>query len=198
MEKFWNERYGQITYVYGKFPNKFFAGQLRKLQKGNILLPAEGEGRNAVYAAVKGWEVTAFDFSEEGQKKAFDLAREYEVEIDYQIQNAIEFSTSEKYDAIALIFAHFAGEDRKTLFDKLDSCLKPGGHLIMEVYSKSQIGRSSGGPKKLDLLYSKNEIKTLFPDIDFTILEETKVILNEGGNHIGEAAVIRAVGMKKY
>ncbi|MCK5210848.1 MAG: class I SAM-dependent methyltransferase [Cyclobacteriaceae bacterium] len=197
MKEFWNERFGQSEYSYGKAPNFFFTEQLNRLLKGKLLLPAEGEGRNAVYAAVKGWKVTAFDYSEEGQKKALDLAKEYEVEIDYQVQSANKFNTSEKYDAIALIFAHFAGEERQKLFHKLDSCLIADGNLILEVFSKNQLGRESGGPKNLDLLYSKDEIKALFPNIDFIILEETKVMLNEGSSHQGEAAVIRALGVKQ-
>jgi hypothetical protein len=70
----WNERYGADEYVYGKEPNGFLKEFIDNHPPGKILLPAEGEGRNAVYAASKGWEVTAFDFSEEGKKKALKLA----------------------------------------------------------------------------------------------------------------------------
>ncbi len=197
MKEFWNERFGKSQYYYGKAPNIFFAEKLKEIPKGKILLPAEGEGRNAVYATLKGWEVTAFDFSEKGRQKALDLAAEYDVEIDYQIHNAADFDATEKYDTIALIFAHFAGEEREILFGKLNSCLAPGGHLLMEVFSKNQMERTSGGPKKLELLYSREEIKALFPNIDFLILEERKIMLNEGGSHQGEAAVIQVVGVKQ-
>ena len=197
MKDFWNERFGDSEYIYGKAPNVFFVEKLRELQKGRLLLPAEGEGRNAVYAALKGWNVTAFDYSEIGKKKALDLASEYDVTINYQLQNADDFIASEKYDTIALIFAHFAGEERKLLFRKLDGSLIQGGHLIMEVFSKNQMGRDSGGPKNLDLLYSKDEIVDLFPGIEFKILEENKVLLDEGSHHQGDAAVIRAVGVKR-
>lgn len=197
MKEFWNERFGQKDYIYGKAPNTFFAEQIKKIPKGNLLLPAEGEGRNAVYAALKGWNVTAFDFSKEGKKKAQDLAKSYEVELDYQIINAADFHTNKYFDAIALIFAHFANEERKLLFEKLEAALAPGGHLIVEVFSKNQLGRESGGPKDPELLYSKGEIQSLFPNLDFMILEETKVELNEGMVHQGEAAVIRAVAQKE-
>lgn len=196
MKKFWNERFGQSEFIYGKAPNEFFVNQLRELKIGNILLPAEGEGRNAVYAAVKGWKVSAFDFSEEGRKKALQLASEYEVGFDYQILPAEEFNTTEKFDAVALIFAHFEGEERSLLFQKLEDCLKPRGKIIMEVFSKNQLGRTSGGPKNLDLLYNKDEIVALFPNIEFKVLEETKVMLQEGSHHLGESIVIRAVGVK--
>jgi cyclopropane fatty-acyl-phospholipid synthase-like methyltransferase len=197
MKEFWDERFGQKMYYYGKAPNVFYANQLIQLQKGKILLPAEGEGRNAVYAAIKGWTVKAFDFSEEGRKKALDLAASYDVTIDYQLMEASEFQASESFDVIALVFAHFAGEERKQLFEKLEKSLAPEGHLIMEVFSKNQLGRESGGPKDLELLYSKSEIQALFPNLDFLILEEMKIELDEGFYHQGDAAVIRVLAQKK-
>ena len=105
--------------------------------------------------------------------------------------------SSGNFDVVAMIYAHFAGDERKRLFTKLESSLKQGGHLLMEVFSKNQLGRESGGPKDLDLLYSKDEIRALFPKIDFNILEETMVVLDEGAYHQGEAAVIRVVGVKQ-
>jgi SAM-dependent methyltransferase len=196
MKEFWNERYGQKMYSYGKAPNAFFAQQLGQLPKGKILLPAEGEGRNAVYAAIKGWEVKAFDYSEEGRKKAMMLAENYDVEIDYELTPAMEFNSNGTYDVVAMIFAHFAGEEREQLCRKLESLLAPGGYLIMEVFSKNQLGRESGGPKDPDLLYSKDEVKGMFPSLDFIILEEAKVLLDEGVHHQGDAAVIRVLAQK--
>ena len=70
MKDFWNQRYAADEYAYGTAPNAFFKAVLDPLPPGRILLPAEGEGRNAVYAAKLGWEVVAFDQSEGGQKKA--------------------------------------------------------------------------------------------------------------------------------
>ncbi len=197
MKEFWNERFGQSIYVYGKAPNVFFAEQINQLDKGKLLLPAEGEGRNSVYAALKGWKVTAFDYSESGREKALKLAASYEVSIEYKIVNADDFETSDSFDAIAMVFAHFPTMERTRLFKKLENALAPGGHLIMEVFSKNQLGRESGGPQNLDLLYSKDEIKMLFPNLDFHILEETKTVLDEGANHQGEAAVIRVLAEKK-
>lgn len=196
MKEFWNDRFGQKTYIYGKAPNVYFAEQLNKLQKGKILLPAEGEGRNAVYAAIKGWKVSAFDYSEAGIKKAHQLAADYDVAIDYQLVTVMDFQSNDLFDVIALVFAHFSGKEREVLFKKLENALVSGGYLIMEVFSKNQLGRESGGPKDLDLLYSKDEIKSLFPSLDFMILEETKTILDEGSFHQGEAAVIRVVAQK--
>ena len=87
MNDFWNDRYSSKEYVYGTGPNQFYKEQLEKLAPGKILFPAEGEGRNAVYTAKKGWSVTAFDPSSEGRKKALLLAKKNKVQIEYQIEN---------------------------------------------------------------------------------------------------------------
>ena len=196
MKEFWDERFGDDEYFYGTEPNDFFAENIKRLTPGRLLLPAEGEGRNAVYAATLGWEVSAFDYSISGKKKAERLAAGHGVTIDYRIMEAWAFEPRETYDAIALIFAHFAGEERHTLFQKLEQCLRPGGRLIMEVFSKKQLGRKSGGPPVLELLYSVDEIREAFPNIRFDLLEETTVTLEEGGSHQGEAEVVRALGEK--
>ncbi len=197
MKSFWNERYDQKAYIYGKAPNAFFASQLVKLPKGRILLPAEGEGRNAVFAAIKGWEVHAFDYSDAAKSKAMELAKTYDVHIDYDVMEVSDFQPDKQVDVMALIFAHFAGEERVQLFKKLQDAIIPGGYLIMEVFSKNQLGRTSGGPQDAELLYSKAEIQALFPQLDFQILEETKTTLDEGMYHQGEAAVIRVLAQRK-
>ncbi len=106
MNDFWNERYATLEYAYGTEPNQFYKEQLAMLATGKILFPAEGEGRNAVYAATQGWQVTAFDPSIEGKRKAEQLASENGVSIDYQIDNYefVDFSP-ELFDCIVLIFA---------------------------------------------------------------------------------------------
>ncbi len=65
----WNERYSKSDFAYGKLPNHFLKEQLEQLPVGSILFPAEGEGRNAVFAATVGWIASAFVISEEGKRK---------------------------------------------------------------------------------------------------------------------------------
>jgi len=81
----WDQRYSSEEYAYGKKANAFFSSQLANMSPGHILLPAEGEGRNAVHAATQGWAVEAFDQSFAGQKKALSLASGFGVEIRYQV-----------------------------------------------------------------------------------------------------------------
>jgi hypothetical protein len=53
MKSMWNDRYGKIEFAYGEQPNNFLKEQLIKIPAGTILFPAEGEGRNAIYAATQ-------------------------------------------------------------------------------------------------------------------------------------------------
>lgn len=110
---FWNERYAEKEYVYGTQPNVFFKEQLDQLVAGNVLLPAEGEGRNAVYAALQGWDVVAFDISTSGKVKAMQLSAAQKVVVDYQVTSVLDFKTDIKFDTIGLCYTHFPVEIRK-------------------------------------------------------------------------------------
>src|SRR5438045_8268388 len=101
----WNERYSKDEFAFGESPNNYLKEQLEKLDVGTILFPAEGEGRNAVFAAKLGWTVSAFDISEEGKNKAFRLAEANEVTIDYQLGELQTLNYDpEQFDVIASIY----------------------------------------------------------------------------------------------
>ncbi len=198
MKEFWNERYGQHEFIYGQKPNSFFEEQIALLQPGKILLPAEGEGRNAVYAATQGWEVTAFDFSEAGKKKAEKLASETGVTIDYQISAAADFEAeADTFDVVAFIYAHFPSQLRQAVHQKAVKWLKPGGKVILEAFHARQLHRNSGGPKKPEMLYDLPMLRNDFSPLQEVLLEEKIITLSEGAYHKGVAEVVRFVGEKK-
>lgn len=194
----WDERYASKEYVYGEKPNEFIAEELRKLKPGKALFPAEGEGRNAVYAATLGWEVTAFDPSVEGKKKAELLADKNNVSIDYQIAGYETFNYPEEaFDLVVLSFAHMPSSLRISTHKKLAASLKPEGKLILQGFSKEQLGRDSGGPQNLEFLFSKEELEADFKSsMESLEITEYETILHEGAYHQGEAAVISLVGTK--
>ena len=197
MEGFWNERYGKREYIYGKKPNSFFAEQISLLKPAKLLLPAEGEGRNAVYAAGLGWEVLAFDFSEAGKRKAETLAGEKEVSINYQISQVDAFQAEAgSFDAVALTYAHFLPQLRQDFHQKLVNWLKPGGKVILEAFHSRQIKLKSGGPKNPEMLYDQKMLKKDFSALKELLLEEKTIQLSEGKYHEGVANVVRFVGEK--
>jgi SAM-dependent methyltransferase len=199
----WNERYSAEAFAYGEDPNLYLKEQLEKLSPGSILFPAEGEGRNAVFAAKRGWMVSAFDISEEGKKKALRLAETNKVSIDYQVGELhAGMYGPEQFDAIALIYAHFPADIKSPLHKLLNSFLRTGGTLIFEAFSKNHLdyiakNEKVGGPKELAMLFSIEEIKADFANYAVIELEEKEIELMEGSFHNGTGSVIRFVGKKR-
>ena len=197
MKNFWDERYSEREFAYGTSPNLFLTDQLGKMKPGKILLPCEGEGRNAVYAAKQGWRVEAFDFSEGGLKKANALAVENKVSINYLISDTTTAEYPVDYfDVVALIFAHLPSYARKRLHQKCITWLKPGGVLILEAFNTSQLQNKSGGPKEQAMLYTEAMLKEDFKDLTVKLLTSVKISLSEGEFHQGSADLVRFVGSK--
>jgi SAM-dependent methyltransferase len=193
----WNERYSSPEFAFGTEPNQFFKEQLDKLQPGNLLLPADGEGRNAVYAAKKGWKVTAFDLSYEAKNKAMKLAEIKQVSIDYLVSDIENIKFPELYyDAIALVYIHFTVEKREAYHKKLIKWLKPGGIIIIECFSKEQLRYNSGGPKDESMLLSKELVAKDFSELEILKLDQEIIFLQEGKYHQGEGSVVRLVAKK--
>jgi ubiquinone/menaquinone biosynthesis C-methylase UbiE len=199
----WNDRYKQPDYTFGDIPNEYFKEQIDKLEPGRILFPAEGEGRNAVYAAKLGWEVNAFDLSEEGKKKAEKLAKEHGVTIHYKVGEFSSFIyAKEEFDAIALIYAHFPAAMKSNYHRVLNGYLKEGGIIIFEAFSKKHLdyvrrNEKVGGPKDLETLFSIEEVQSDFQNYNFIEISEQEIELNEGLYHIGTGSVIRFVARKE-
>jgi cyclopropane fatty-acyl-phospholipid synthase-like methyltransferase len=197
MKDLWDSRYGTEEYAYGTEPNAFFSAQLKKLEPGLLLLPGEGEGRNAVYAALNGWSVNAFDQSSAGQKKALALAAKMGVEINYRVCSLEDFHfPANHYDALGLIYFHAEKHSREKLHSLACEALKPGGSIILEAFHKEQLNNKSGGPKSLDLLFDEQILAREFEKLDILMLEKQQITLNEGPFHQGEASVIRFHGIK--
>lgn len=197
MKDFWNARYKEETFANGTKPNEFFKENIDKLSAGKILLPAEGEGRNAVYAARKGWDVTAFDFSEEAKNKTLKLALEYEVSLNYEVMNVADFSAeNNQFDVIGLFFAHFPVHLRQEFHQKVVQVLKTSGYVVFEAFHKNQLNYSSGGPKDLAMLFSVEEVEKEFAGLKILTLEEKIIDLDEGLYHQGKGHVLRMIATK--
>ena len=197
MKAFWEERYSSRLFVYGENPNDFFAETLNKLTPGKIILPCDGEGRNAVFAAKAGWDTYAFDISDAGKTKALQLANKVDVEIDFQVADAMLITYPENTaDAVALIYAHLPVLIRQALHKKVISWLKPGGKLILEAFNPLQLNNESGGPKSIDMLYTKDMLNADFSALQINYIEDVEINLSEGDFHKGKANVIRLVATK--
>jgi hypothetical protein len=203
MKEFWDHRYSKVEFAYGKQPNNYLKETLEKIPSGKILFPAEGEGRNGVYAAKLGWTVSAFDISAAGKNKALLLAEQNKVKIDYQVGEIQTLHyNNDQFDAIALIYAHFPADIKSFYHQTIDKYLRKGGLIIFEAFSKKNIdyqlkNDKVGGPKDLGTLFSIEEIKADFENYEIIELVEKEIELNEGLFHNGKGMVVRFIGRKK-
>ena len=195
-QDFWNSRYREESYAYGTKPNEFIAQSLEGLAPGRIYFPAEGEGRNAVYAATKGWEVWAVDQSEEGKKKAIQLAENQNVEIHYNVGNAMTYTCPTPLDAVGFCYFHTPEAILEPMYSHILGQLKPGGTVLLEGFSEKNLGLGSGGPRDLSMLFTEAKIKSLLSGFQNIKVWEECVQLNEGQYHQGTAWVIRAIAEK--
>lgn len=198
MQDFWNEKYQDTQYIYGKEPNSFFKEYLKSFnRKLKVLLPCDGEGRNAVFAASLGHEVTAFDYSASGREKALKLAETSNVKIDYYLSDAFDFDYGSKdFDLIVFVFAHFPSDVRSMIHRSAAQALKPGGTVILEAFRPEQLKNTSGGPKNPNMLYTDVLLAEDFDVLEIQLLENAEVTLDEGPLHQGKADVIRLVAVR--
>ncbi|MCG1036405.1 class I SAM-dependent methyltransferase [Polaribacter sargassicola] len=203
MKEMWDNRYAENEYAYGTEPNLFFKESLKKYKlEGKILFPAEGEGRNAVYAAKKGLKAYAFDISIKGKNKALKLAKKENVDLNYEVGDFLNLNLlNEKFDVAALIFAHFPPNILNKYHTKIAELIKPNGFIILEGFSTNHLelqkeNTNAGGPKNIDFLFSIDMIKNDFPDFEILLLEEKEVVLDEGKYHKAKSKVIRFIGKK--
>ncbi len=197
MKKFWEERFGDSEYIYGRVPNYFVKEQIEMMKPGKALFPAEGEGRNAVYAASLNWECDCYDFSEEARKKALKLANENNVRIQYHVAD-LEHADFPKncYDALFMTFLHLDPEIRYQIHQKFVDSLKKGGLLVAEVFDKKQLPIGSGGPKNPDMLYTLEMLRDDFHNTHIITNNSGLRYLEEGKHHNGKAHTIRFVAQK--
>src|SRR5690606_33878243 len=126
---------------------------------GKLLLPAEGEGRNALFAAQLGWQVEAFDFSEAAREKALAIAHQFDAELEYKLANIQTILLQpDTYDVIGLIYVHLESDLRKHFHSQCIQSLNKGGYIILEAFSKKQLTYSSGGPRDVNMLYSLGQL----------------------------------------
>ena len=197
MKEYWDERYADTQFAFGKEPNDFLVSEYHQIKPGRVLCLAEGEGRNAAFLACKGYDVTAVDQSKRGLEKTKALGREFGVEIttieadlnDFQIEPA-------SWDGIISISAHLPPSLRKNVHQQVVSGLKAGGVFILEAYTEKQLEMpGTGGPpaNQKEMFMSLPELKAELTGLNIVVAREIDRHFDEGERHQGLSAVVQVV-----
>jgi len=196
-QNFWNERYARDDYLYGTGPNSFLV-EHSDLVTGPVLSLSEGEGRNAVFLAVRGLKVHGVDISEVGLTKAQALAKLKGVEIQTEVADLSNFEPKNNfYGSVISISAHLPSAVRDNLYPLVERCLKQDGVLLLEAYSERQLSRNTGGPKDIDMLMTVDKLKREFPNLEPILIQELEREVSEGEGHAGLASVVQFIARKK-
>jgi len=193
----WDERYADEEYVYGTEPNDFLKEHVERLPGGKVLSLCEGEGRNAVFLASKGYKVTGVDSSSVGLAKAQRLADKQGVHIVTRLADMGDFHIEpESWEGVVSIFCHIPADMRAELHRQIVAGLKPGGVLILEAYTPAQIALGTGGPKMPELTMTADQLRQELDGLEFEIIEELERDVVEGKFHSGRGAVVQVVARK--
>ncbi|CAI9408838.1 tRNA 5-carboxymethoxyuridine methyltransferase [Pleomorphomonas sp. T1.2MG-36] len=195
----WDEEFSKPGYRYGTEPNGFLVETAQRLPKGaRIIAAGDGEGRNGVWLASQGHRVLALDASAVGLAKARALAEERGVSLETAVVDLSAYvPEAETADAVVLIYVHMPPAIRRAAHRNLIRALKPDGLIILEAFHRDQLGRSSGGPRDIALLFDLALLAEDFgPDVRAIHSFEGEVELDEGRGHVGRGAIVRFVGAK--
>jgi len=193
----WNQRYSSDEFVYGTEPNSFLA-QNAKILVGPVLSLAEGEGRNAVFLASLGLDVLGVDGSDVGLAKAHKLAASRGLAIRTEVVDLTTYEPpGNSFGSVVSISAHLPSASRKRLHRLVARCLKPGGVILLEAYTKAQVDRNTGGPKDPDMLMARVDLEQEFPDCEPILSREIEREVIEGKFHTGLASVVQFIARKR-
>jgi SAM-dependent methyltransferase len=158
---------------------------------------ADGEGRNAVGLAKRGWITSSVDFSVYGVNKARQLATEQSVDIDAQVGDLETYDIAlNTYDLIVSIFAHTSLDIRKRIHRQVVDALKPGGVFILEAYTPAQIPNNTGGPKDPSSMPTAEQLRDELNGLTFEHIQELDREVMEGPGHTGMASVVQVIARK--
>lgn len=197
----WDQRYDEEGYAYGTAPNEFLKSEYCQIPAGGrVLCLAEGEGRNAVFLAKKGYAVTAVDQSSVGLEKAKKLAAAHGVEISTVIADLADYDLgNELWDGIVSIAAHVPPSLRKKIHAQAVNSLRRGGVFILEAYTERHLEMDGVGgppPSQKELFMSLDELKSELNGLDFLVGAEVERNISEGKYHQGDSAVVQIVACK--
>lgn len=188
----WDERYREEGFAYGTEPSRYLMEQGIYLEAGKrALAVADGGGRNAVWLAERGLDVTVVDLSAEGLARAQELANQSGVQIKTMHADFLAWSGRDPFDVVVSVYLHLPPDARCAAHKRMVDTLAPGGILILEGFHKEQIHYASGGPRNVDMLFDETMLLTDFASLIIEEIRVEQVELQESRLHWGPAMLIR-------
>lgn len=153
----WDERYGATELVWSIAPNQFVESFLATAEPGSAIDLAAGEGRNAIWLALRGWRVTAVDFSNVAVEKGRRLVAEHGARVSFLVADALEWEPSAPVDLVLLSYLQLVGDERRAVLARVAGWLNPGGRVFVIAHDQTNVSHGYGGPQSVEVCYDVDE-----------------------------------------
>jgi SAM-dependent methyltransferase len=182
----WDERYAAAELVWSAAPNEFVATHLADLPPGRALDLAAGEGRNAIWLARRGWDVTAADFSQVALDKGRQVAGDTAVR--WVCADATAWAEASAYDLVVLAYLQLPEAQRRAAVRAAFAALVPGGTFFLVAHDTTNLTEGTGGPQDPAVLMSADDVLADLSDQTFDVVRAGREPRTVGDGH-GEEPV---------
>ena len=191
----WDERYRVDELIWKAEPNRFLVEEAAGLAPGRALDLACGEGRNALWLAERGWQVTAVDFSSVGLEKARRLASERGLELVLVEADVLEWEPpAASFDLVIVMYLHLPAGARRRVQERTASALAPGATLLVVGHDSTNLTEGIGGPQDPAVLFSPEDIVGDLDGLDIERAERARRPVATGSGEVDAIdAIVRAV-----
>ncbi|MBI1758435.1 MAG: class I SAM-dependent methyltransferase [Actinobacteria bacterium] len=154
----WDTRYASEEFVWSIDANRWVVAELAELPPGRALDIAAGEGRNAIWLAEHGWDVTAVDFSGEalakGRRRAAEHPGSAALRVAWVQADVLRYEPAvAAYDLVLICFLHVPTAERRTVHRRAMAAVAPGGLLLVIGHDSSNLTEGWGGPQHPEVLF---------------------------------------------
>ena len=190
----WNRRYATSELIWTAQPNRFLVEEIEGLRPGRALDLAAGEGRNAVWLASQGWDVTAIDFSEVGLDKARQLAQNVGVTVTLVCADAAQ-AIGGQFDLVVVLYLQLPADQRRQAYRNAADAVGPGGTLLVVGHDTTNLADGVGGPQDPAVLFTAADVVADLEGTGLTIVRAEavrRIVTNEAGERTAIDALVRA------
>jgi len=177
----WDARYAGSDLVWGAEPNRWVVEVCAGLPVGRALDLACGEGRNVLWLARQGWQVTGVDFSQVALDRAAELAQggPHLARTPEWVQaDLLTYRPAAAAFELALIaYLHLPAPQRAVVVRAAAQALAPGGTLLVVAHDSANLTDGTGGPQDPGVLYTAADVAhdlTDLPGVQITRAERVE------------------------
>jgi len=181
----WDQRYAAADLVWSAEPNQFVAAECADLPPGRAVDLAAGEGRNAIWLARRGWQVTAVDFSQVALDKGARLAGD--TAVDWVRADATTWELPGPLDLVVVAYLQLPADQRRAAHRLAVAALRPGGTFLVVAHDSTNLDEGTGGPQDPAVLMAADDVLADLAGYDVEVVRAGRVAREvaaaPGGDH---------------